>query len=61
MEPAVASIGLGIPVSAVVACNLHGVDSLVGVVVAGPAIATINVSHALGRHPARSRAGVRGL
>ncbi len=43
---AVSSIALGIPVSAVVASNLHGSDSLVGVVVAWAAIAVINVVNA---------------
>ena len=50
---AVASIALGIPVSAVVASNLHGADSLIGVIVAWIAIATINVVHVLERRPAR--------
>lgn len=58
---AVASLVLGIPVSAVVASNLHGVDSLVGVVVAWAAIATINVSHAIGRRPTRSHPGAREM
>ena len=47
---ALASIALGIPVSAVVASNLHGVDSLVGVVVAWVAITAINVVHAVEHH-----------
>lgn len=47
---ALASIALGIPVSAVVASNLHGTtDSLIGVVVAWAAIAAINVTHAIER------------
>jgi hypothetical protein len=50
---AIMSIALGIPVSAVVASNLHGVDSLLGVVVAWAAIAAINVVHAIDRRPAR--------
>ncbi|HVC14631.1 MAG TPA: hypothetical protein VND62_07205 [Acidimicrobiales bacterium] len=47
---ALASIALGIPVSAVVASNLHGnTDSLIGVVVAWAAIAAINVVHTFDR------------
>lgn len=51
----VASIALGIPVSAVVGSNLHGVDSLVGVIVAWAAIAVINVANAVERHSTRER------
>jgi len=46
---AIGSIALGIPVSAVLSSNLHGVDGLVGVVVAWAAIAAINVVQALER------------
>jgi hypothetical protein len=46
---ALASIALGIPVSAVVASNLHGTDSLVGVVVAWGSITAINVVEAIRR------------
>lgn len=50
---AIGSIALGIPVSAILSSNLHGVDGLVGVVVAWGAIAAINVVHAIDRWPAR--------
>jgi hypothetical protein len=46
---AVVSIVLGIPVSAVVASNLHGTDSLVGVIVAWGSITAINVIQAIER------------
>lgn len=44
-----ASIALGIPVSAVVASDLHGVDSLIGVIVAWAAIEAVNIARALDR------------
>ncbi|MDA8309925.1 MAG: hypothetical protein M0Z46_04835 [Actinomycetota bacterium] len=46
---AIPSIALGIPVSAVVASNLHGTDSLIGVIVAWAAIAVINVANTFER------------
>lgn len=46
---AISSIALGIPVSAVVASNLRGTDSLIGVIIAWAAIAAINVVHVIDR------------
>lgn len=50
---AIGSIVLGIPVSAILSSNLHGVDGLVGVVVAWGAIAAINVVHVMDRRSGR--------
>ncbi len=46
---AVTSIVLGIPVTSIVVSQLHGIDGLVGIVVAWGAIAVINVANAVER------------